>query len=90
LTASEPPSIPNYDPLDVCPGKRRRCAFLGTGRRCSATGLLEFHHRIPFADGGEATLENVELRCRSHNAYESLLWIGGQAGHPAEPSTTTP
>jgi 5-methylcytosine-specific restriction endonuclease McrA len=51
-----------------------RCAFVGAGGRCPETGFLEFHHRIPFADGGEATTSNTELRCRSHNAYEATRW----------------
>jgi 5-methylcytosine-specific restriction endonuclease McrA len=37
---------------------------------------LEFHHVVPFADGGKATVENIELRCRSHNQYEAERWFG--------------
>jgi hypothetical protein len=41
-----------------------RCAFLGTdGRRCSARAFLEFHHVKPYGVGGEATVENIQLRC---------------------------
>ena len=40
-----------------------RCAFRGAGGRCRETGRLEFHHRIPVADGGTATVDNVELLC---------------------------
>ena len=29
-----------------------RCAFAGTAGRCGETRFLEFHHVIPFADGG--------------------------------------
>jgi len=54
-----------------------RCAFAGTtGRRCTARGFLEFHHVRPFAVGGEATVENIQLRCRAHNAYEADLYYG--------------
>ena len=28
------------------------------------------HHRQPFAAGGQATVENIELRCRAHNPYK--------------------
>jgi hypothetical protein len=46
-----------------------RCCFVSTdGRRCGARGNLEFHHITPFARGGEATLENICLMCRSHNS----------------------
>ena len=48
-----------------------RCAFLGTsGRRCGERAFVEFHHVRPFAAGGEASVANIELRCRRHNDYE--------------------
>jgi hypothetical protein len=53
-----------------------QCAFVGPEGRCRERGLLEFHHVVPYADGGEATVGNIQLRCRSHNAYEALLWSG--------------
>jgi len=54
-----------------------RCRFTGTGgRRCDARGFLEFHHVQPFASGGEATADNIELRCRAHNSYEAELYFG--------------
>jgi hypothetical protein len=40
------------------------------------TMLLEFHHVLPFADGGTAVVENIQLRCRAHNQYESEQWFG--------------
>ena len=65
-----------------------RCAFTGTGGRCAETGRLEFHHRVPFADGGRATAENIELRCRSHNDWEARRWCGADAGRPSATSLT--
>jgi hypothetical protein len=53
-----------------------RCAFVGSEGRCAETGFLEFHHVVPFADGGATTGENVQLRCRAHNSYEAELWFG--------------
>jgi 5-methylcytosine-specific restriction endonuclease McrA len=45
-----------------------RCRFVSPdGTRCGARGNLEFHHIIPFARGGEATLDNICLMCRAHN-----------------------
>ncbi|MEX2270620.1 MAG: HNH endonuclease signature motif containing protein [Vicinamibacterales bacterium] len=44
--------------------------------RCSETGLLEYHHVVPFASGGKTTVENIELRCRPHNGYEAELEEG--------------
>ena len=48
-----------------------RCTYVGTSGRCTERGFLEFHHRMPFAAGGEATAENVALLCRAHNAHEA-------------------
>lgn len=53
-----------------------RCAFVGAGGRCSERGFLEFHHVRPFAEGGNTTAANLELRCRAHNAYEATLHFG--------------
>jgi len=48
-----------------------QCAFRGQRGRCGETGFLEFHHVVPFVKGGASTCENLELRCRTHNAYEA-------------------
>jgi hypothetical protein len=53
-----------------------RCGFQGENGRCTETGFLEFHHVIPYAEGGEAVANNVHLRCRSHNSYEAEQWFG--------------
>jgi len=53
-----------------------RCAFVGTQGRCTERGFLEFHHVVPYAAGGKAVAENLELRCRAHNAYEADLYFG--------------
>ena len=61
-----------------------RCAFRGAGGRCRETGRLEFHHRIPVADGGTATVDNLQLLCAAHHAHESSRWFGDPAaGEPA-------
>src|SRR6266540_1604810 len=62
-----------------------RCAFVGTnGRRCTERGFLEFHHLHPYALGGEATVGNIQLRCRAHNDYESRVCFGRNGGHGGE------
>ena len=53
-----------------------RCAFTGAERRCDATAFLEFHHVMPFAAGGESSVENIQLRCRAHNQYEAKTFFG--------------
>jgi 5-methylcytosine-specific restriction endonuclease McrA len=53
-----------------------RCAFVGDAGRCTETGCLEYHHVVPFAEGGTAVVSNIELRCRAHNAHEAERWFG--------------
>jgi 5-methylcytosine-specific restriction endonuclease McrA len=46
-----------------------RCTYADrSGRRCAETHGLELHHVTAFAHGGEHTVANLTLRCRSHNA----------------------
>jgi hypothetical protein len=54
-----------------------RCAFVSrSGTRCGTRAFLEFHHVVPWARGGAATVDNIQLRCRAHNAYEADLDFG--------------
>jgi 5-methylcytosine-specific restriction endonuclease McrA len=53
-----------------------QCAFVGRSGRCSERGFLEFHHVVPYARGGTATEENIQLRCRAHNRYEAEQEFG--------------
>lgn len=53
-----------------------RCAYVGTQGRCTEKAFLEFHHVVPFAAGGDTTVENLQLRCAAHNAYEATVWFG--------------
>ncbi len=55
-----------------------QCAFVGTAGRCSERGFLEFHHREPFASGGETTVTNVALLCRQHNQWEAEQFFGAR------------
>ena len=50
-----------------------RCTFTGEeGRACGETAGIEFEHRVPFARGGSSVdPENIELLCRSHNAWRA-------------------
>jgi hypothetical protein len=69
-----------------------RCAFEATnGRRCTERAFLEFHHREPYAIGGEATVTNVSLRCRAHNIHEAELAFGpGLSGSAMGKERTRP
>ena len=54
-----------------------RCKFIGTsGHRCNERRFVEFHHVDPYALGGEASVDKIELRCRRHNDYEGRLYFG--------------
>lgn len=55
-----------------------RCAFTAEGgRRCGSRWQLELHHRVPFARGGPSTVDNLELRCRAHNAHAAEMDFPG-------------
>lgn len=64
-----------------------RCAFEGPHGRCTETGHLEFHHVLPFAAGGPMEPDNLALRCRAHNSYESEQRFGRRVGDPERVST---
>jgi hypothetical protein len=45
-----------------------RCRYVDAqGHRCPERNRLEFHHRHPFARGGDHSPPNVALLCRVHN-----------------------
>ena len=53
------------------------CAFVSRdGTRCGTRAFLEFHHVVPYARGGPASVDNIQLRCRAHNGYEADLDFG--------------
>ena len=54
-----------------------RCAYVADdGQRCRETSGLELHHEEAFARGGQATVDNVWLRCRAHNALAAEADFG--------------
>ena len=63
-----------------------RCAFVGPHGRCGETGFLEYHHVLPFAEGGPTGSANLELRCRAHNAYEAAVHFA-KTGSAEPPGT---
>jgi len=65
-----------------------RCAFVGTdGRRCNERAFVEFHHLRPYAAGGEADAENIQLRCRRHNDYEARAYFAASRAREPTPSS---
>ena len=57
-----------------------RCRFVDEqGRRCTARHGLEFHHRHPFAMGGEHSPHGIALACKAHNLYLAEVDFGRAA-----------
>ena len=77
VRVSESRYIPSSVKRSVWTRDGGRCAFEGGEGRCGERGFLEYHHVIPYADGGAAREENIQLRCRAHNRYEADQWFGG-------------
>jgi len=61
--------IPNELRLQVWRRDGGRCTYTNkqTGRHCDARSFIEIDHIIPHALGGETTLANLRLYCRTHN-----------------------
>ena len=54
-----------------------RCTYISPdGVRCDQMASVEFDHIIPFSRGGQATADNLRLRCRSHNLYAAAQIFG--------------
>jgi hypothetical protein len=53
-----------------------QCAYVGPRGRCTERGFVEYHHIVPFADGGATAVDNLALRCRAHNRHEADRWFG--------------
>jgi hypothetical protein len=47
-----------------------QCTYVDhDGKRCCSRHQLEFEHIIPFALGGENSVDNIRLLCRCHNSH---------------------
>ena len=77
--------VPSAVKREVWGRDRGQCAFVGAAGRCSETGFLEYHHVTPYADGGETTIANIQLRCHAHNAYEAEEWFGSLVVREGQP-----
>jgi len=57
-----------------------QCAYVDpSGRRCTETERLEFHHRKPFGRGGDHSVGNIQLASRAHNGYYAERDYGKEA-----------
>jgi hypothetical protein len=74
---SEPPPHRRDGPREAIPAAVRRAVWARDGGRCSwpldgggccgSTHRLELDHLVPWARGGETTVENLRLTCSRHN-----------------------
>ncbi len=57
-----------------------QCTYMNakTGVRCNSKHLIEIHHVLDFSLGGGHTLENLTLRCRTHNLHAAIQTQGSQ------------
>ncbi len=73
-TSNAPPKGSRYIPAAIRKAVWERdggqCTFVGSnGRRCTSKHRLQLHHRAPFGKNGATTVENLTLRCQTHNLY---------------------
>lgn len=56
-----------------------RCTYVSPdGKRCEERSGIEIDHIEPYARGGEATVANLRLRCRTHNQLEAERAYGSK------------
>jgi 5-methylcytosine-specific restriction endonuclease McrA len=56
-----------------------RCTFVGTdGVRCDAERNLQIDHIVPYARGGDNSLDNLRLLCAKHNRHAAEREYGKQ------------
>ena len=66
--SGDPRRIPAHVRRAVHARDGGRCTFVGDdGHRCASLARLEFDHVEPVARGGTSTVDNLRLRCRTHN-----------------------
>src|SRR6185369_14205924 len=82
--------IPNEVQREVWQRDGGQCTFRSeSGRRCEGRRTLQFDHVKEFARGGEATVDNIRLRCPGHNQYTAEQTYGaGFMRHKRETAGT--
>ena len=69
--------VPAHVKREVRQRDQGRCSFVSdSGHRCASRTRLEYDHIEPVAHGGQATVDNIRLRCRVHNQYEAERTFG--------------
>ena len=77
--SSNPRSIPAHIRRAVWKRDQGQCTFENErGRRCPARTGLEFDHVLEVARAGEASVDDIRLRCRAHNQYTAERTFGAE------------
>ena len=76
-SSADPRHIPAAVKRAVLERDGGQCTYVSeSGQRCTARAKLEFDHIDPVAVGGEATVDNIRLRCSGHNLYAAEIAFG--------------
>src|SRR5689334_16435816 len=76
-SGKDPRHIPAHVKRAVFMRDGGQCTFVSeSGHRCEAKGDVEFDHVTEVARGGEATADNLRLRCRGHNQHAAEQTFG--------------
>jgi hypothetical protein len=79
-TAPKTRHVPAAVKRAVGESDEHRCRYVDThGNRCTARVGLEYHHRQPFALGGDHAPGNVSLLCHVHNRLLAEVDYGREA-----------
>jgi HNH endonuclease len=88
LISTEPPPSRRAGPRESIPAAIRRAVWERDGGRCTwpldgggccgSTHRLELDHVVPWARGGESTVENLRLTCHRHNAFAARQTFGSR------------
>jgi hypothetical protein len=79
--ARGPSTCPGYIPARVKRAVWKRdggqCTYVSeTGHRCEARKWIQFDHALEVARGGEASVDDIRLRCWAHNQFTAERTLG--------------
>ena len=75
--SDDPRHVPAHVKRAVFVRDGGQCTFVSeSGHRCEARGDVEFDHKTEVARGGQATADNLRLRCRGHNQHTADQTFG--------------
>jgi 5-methylcytosine-specific restriction endonuclease McrA len=77
--SENPRHIPAHVQRAVWQRDNGQCTFVSdNGHRCQERKFVELDHVQEVARGGEATADNLRLRCRAHNQYQAECTFGAE------------